>query len=110
MPTTTPAADDSTLHRLSRRLMLGLALFALALVLGVGLLATLGRFEPAPDGDEGAPARLFQLAVALLVPAGLVFAATADWRQPLRVLRGYAAPALALGLAFVALFYLERMP
>jgi hypothetical protein len=62
-----------------------------------------------PDGDEGAAAHLFQLAVVLLLPTGLTFLATADWRQPWKVAKRLAVPAVALVVAFATLFYMENV-
>jgi hypothetical protein len=69
----------------------------------------LGRFHPSPDGDEGTPAHLFQLALGLLLPTGLVFLVTADWRQPLKVAKRLVLPAVALVLAFTILYYMEHL-
>jgi hypothetical protein len=74
----------------------------------VALLAVLSGFTQPPQHDEGTAAHIFQLAVALLVPALVVFVATADWTQPLRSARAAAYPAAVLLLAFGALYYLEH--
>jgi len=96
------------LHLASRRLVLGLSLFAVLLVTGATVLLELGKFTPTPDGDEGTAAHLFQLAIVLLVPAGLVYLTTADWRQPRRVAKGLLLPAVALVVAFATLYFMER--
>lgn len=77
------------------------------LVVGATVLTMLGRFLPSPDGDEGAAARLFQLTIALLVPAGLAFLVTADWRRPLKVAGRLMVPAVALVVAFSMLYSME---
>jgi hypothetical protein len=100
---------DQTINRVSGSLVLGLSLFALCLVGGATVLTMLGRFDPSPDGDEGAAAHLFQLAVVLLVPAGLAFLATADWRRPLEIARRLVVPVAALVLAFSTLYYMENL-
>lgn len=99
-----------TIHRVSSHLILGLSWFALFLVGSATILVLLGRFNPSPGGDEGTAAHLFQLAVGLLGPAGLVFVITADWRHPLLVARRLVMPAVALIVAFAALYYMEHLP
>lgn len=100
---------SASVHLTARRLILGLSLFALLLVLGATVLTTLGRLDPSPDGDEGTPARLFQLAIVLLFPVGAAFLATANWDRPREVVRELRVPILALLLAFATLFYMERL-
>lgn len=101
--------NDQCVNRISGRIVLGLSLFAMSLVVGATVLTTMGRFDPAPGGDEGTAAHLFQLAIVLVLPAGLIFLATADWRQPLIVARRLVLPAVALVVAFSTLFYMEHM-
>lgn len=96
------------LHQASRRLVLGLSLFAMLLVTGATVLLGLGKFTPTPDGDEGTAAHLFQLAIVLLIPAGLTYLGTADWREPRRVVKGLILPAVALAVAFVTLYLMEH--
>ena len=101
--------SELRVNRISGHAVLGLSLFSMFLVVGATILAMLGRFSPSPDGDEGAAARLFQLAIVLLLPAGLTFLATADWRQPWDVARRLVVPAVALVVAFATLFYMENV-
>jgi hypothetical protein len=96
-------------NRISGRIVLGLSLVAMSLVVGATVLTMLGRFDPAPGGDEGTAAHLFQLAIVLLVPAGLTYLTTANWRQPGRVVKQLATPAVALAVAFSTLYYMEHM-
>ena len=91
------------INRTSGHVVLGLSLFAMSLVVGATILTSLGRFNPSPDGDEGTAAHLFQLAVALLLPAGLTFLATANWQQPVNVVRRLILPTAALVVAFSTL-------
>ena len=63
---------------------------------------------PQPTGDEGTQAHIFQLSIAALVPMALLYLATADWKQPVRSTRPLAFAAVALVLAFGALYYLEH--
>lgn len=100
--------SEQTVHRVAGRLVLGLSLFAMSLVMGATVLTAAGRFNPAPDGDEGTAAHLFQLAIALLVPAGLAFLVTADWGQPRVVARRLAVPGVSLVVAFSMLYYMEH--
>jgi len=97
------------INRTSGHVVLGLSLFAMSLVVGATILTSLGRFNPSPDGDEGTAAHLFQLAVALLLPAGLTFLATANWQQPVNVVRRLILPTAALVVAFSTLYYMEHM-
>jgi|SRR6185503_12240770 hypothetical protein len=83
-----------------------LSLFAACLVVGATVLTKLGRIQPA--ADEGTPAHLFQLSIALLVPAGLVYLLSADWRRPMRVAMGLVVPAIAVIVAFATLYYMEH--
>ena len=101
--------SEPRVNRISGYLVLGLSLFAMFLVIGATALAMLGRFNPSPDGDEGTAAHLFQFAIVLLVPTGLTFLATADWRQPRNVVKRLMVPAVALGLAFSTLYYMEHV-
>ena len=101
--------NNETINRVSGHVVLGLSVFAMLLVVGATVLATLGRFNPSPDGDEGTAARLFQLAILLLMPAGLAYLVTADWRQPVKVAKRLIVPALALVAAFSTLYYMENV-
>jgi hypothetical protein len=100
--------SEERLHRVSGYVVLGLSLFAMLLVVGATVLVELGRLDPSPGGDEGTPARLFQLAIGLLLPAGATYLATSDWRRPGRVARPLIVPAIALIVAFATLFYMEN--
>jgi hypothetical protein len=100
--------SNQTINRVSGRIVLGLSLFAMFLVGGATILTLLGMFNPSPDGDEGTAAHLFQLTIALLLPSGLTFLVTANWRQPLQVAKRLALPALALVVAFMTLYYMEH--
>ena len=77
-----------------------LVLYARAVVVG---------HLPPPDPDEGTSAHIFQLAIAALLPTGLLFLASADWADPLRLLRRLAAPALFVVAAFALLYYYEHL-
>jgi len=94
------------INRISNWAVHILSLFAMTLVVGATALTKIGKFKP--SHDEGTPAHLFQLAIALLVPAGLVFLLSADWRKPLRVGLRLIAPAIALVIAFATLYYMEH--
>jgi len=72
------------------------------------LLTVLSGYVQPPEPDEGVGAHIFQLSIAALAPAIMVFLATADWSQPLRSARPLALPVAALVLAFGALYYLEH--
>jgi hypothetical protein len=83
-----------------------LSLFAMCLVVGATALTRIGKLHA--SRDEGTGAHLFQLAVALLIPAGLVYLLSADWRKPLRVALRLVAPAIALVITFATLYYMEH--
>jgi len=100
--------NEQGVNRLSGQAVLGLSLFAMILVVGATVMTALGRFNAAPEDDEGTAAHLFQLAIVLLVPTGLTFVATADWRQPWSVAKRLAVPAAALLVAFSMLYYMEH--
>jgi hypothetical protein len=88
------------INRISGKLVVVLSLIALLAVLS-------GYFQPPPP-DEGSAAHIFQLSIAALLPAILVFLATTDWRTPLQSTRRLAFPAATLAVAFGALYFLER--
>ncbi len=101
---------EPAVHRIAGRIVLGLSLFATSLVLGATVLTmTAGQRSLSADGDEGTAAHLFQLAIVLLVPAGLTFLATADWRHPAHVAKRLVIPAVALVVAFSTLYYMEHL-
>jgi hypothetical protein len=89
------------INRVSSVAMGALSLIALLDVL------LLGYTRP-PLPDEGTGAHIFQLSIVALVPAGLLFLATADWARPARSARRLAIPAVVAVLAFAALYYLEN--
>jgi hypothetical protein len=60
-----------------------------------------------PEPDEGTLAHVFQLAIGLMAPVGLVFLATTDWTQPLKGFRRLAFPGVAVVFAFALLYYME---
>ena len=84
-----------------------IALSTLVVALSVTLLST-GHL-PQPEPDEGTAAHIFQLSIALLMPAILVFLATANWARPARVFRALVLPAAAVVLAFGMLYYFEHI-
>jgi phosphoglycerol transferase MdoB-like AlkP superfamily enzyme len=89
------------INRVSR---IGLIVLSLTALLDVLLL---GYTQP-PLPDEGTGAHIFQLSIVALVPAGVLFLATADWTQPVRTVRRLAVPAALVVLAFAALYHLEH--
>ncbi len=101
--------SNQTINRISGQVILGLSLFAMFLVVGATVLVILGIFNPVPGGDEGIAAHLFQLAIVLLVPTGLIFLVTADWRRPKEVAKRLVVPTVALIVAFLVLYYMEHL-
>jgi hypothetical protein len=96
------AAQGQRINRVSGRALVVSSLIALLAVVS-------GYLFPGPNGDEGAAAHVFQLAVVMLAPVGALFlsSASAGW---LRTARALAVPAVAVALAFGMLFYLEHHP
>jgi len=80
----------------------------LTVLLGMVLPAALNGQIPPPEPDEGTGAHIFQLAIVALVPVGLAFLATADWAQPLQIVRQLAVPAVAVVLAFSIVWFFEH--
>jgi hypothetical protein len=92
---------EQQINRVSSIVLSVLSLTALLDVLLLG-------FTQPPLADEGTGAHIFQLSIVALVPTGVVFLATADWTQPVRIARRLAFPAAVAVLAFAALYYLEH--
>lgn len=90
-------------NRATGKVILVLSLIALVTVL-FGYTVPRGTIEM----DEGTGAHIFQLSVAALLPAILIFLATADWKQPRQSARPLLFPSAALVAAFVALYCLEH--
>jgi len=101
--------SNNTINRIFKYMVLALSLFAMFLVIGGTVLTIAGRLKPSPGGDEGTLARLFQVAILLLMPTGFVFLVTADWRQPKKVVKNLILPAVALVIAFALLYYMEHL-
>src|SRR5258708_6129249 len=92
----------SRINLISGRGLLVLSLVALFTVM-IGYIN-----PPQPNEDEGTLAHIFQLTIVAFGATGLVYLASADWRQPLKSMRALIAPAVALVLAFGALYKLEH--
>jgi len=101
--------SNNTINRVSKYIVLTLSLFAMFMVIGATIFTIAGRLSPSPDGDEGTLAHLFQFAILLLVPTGIVFLVSADWRQPKKVAKNLIMPAVALIVAFSVLYYMEHL-
>ena len=96
------------MNRVSAGLVIFLSLTApLPIVFALLRIAVTGQVPP-PERDEGTGAHVFQLSIAGLVPALLVFVASADWSRPWRVVRTFALPAVAVVLAFALLSHYEH--
>ena len=88
------------LHRFGALAVLFLSIVALATVLtGIG--------RP-PEPDEGTAAHVFQLSVAAILPALLLYLFTADMQRPWREARWLAIAGVVLGLAFTLLYWMEH--
>jgi hypothetical protein len=81
---------------------MALIIFSLAALITV----VSGYIQPPRAND--AREYIFQLSVAALAPALLVFLATADWRRPLQSVRPVALAAAASAIAFAGLYFLEH--
>ncbi|HZR23532.1 MAG TPA: hypothetical protein VFA59_08105 [Vicinamibacterales bacterium] len=97
------------INRASSICILVLSLIAFGVVV-VGLIVPAIRLGsiPPPAPDENAYAHIFQLSMVLLLPAGCVFLATADWEKPLQLARRLMLPGAAVVLAFSVLYYFEK--
>ena len=84
------------------------SLAALSTLVVTFAAALLAGHLPKPEPDEGTAAHIFQLSIFLLMPATLVFLATAKWERPWRVVRALIIPVLAVFLAFGMLYYFEH--
>ena len=96
------------MNRVSLIGVFAFSLIALSTLVVAFSAALLAGHLPQPEPDEGTAAHIFQLSIALLMPVGLVFLATANWARPGRVFRALALPAGAVALAFGLLYYLEH--
>jgi heme/copper-type cytochrome/quinol oxidase subunit 4 len=92
--------EAQQINRISGRVLMALSLLAFVTVLT--------GYAQAPQPDEGTGAHIFQLAIVAVVPMMFLFLFTADWRQPRQSAKPLAIPAVALVLAFAALYYLEH--
>jgi len=91
---------------------IGLVVLSLTALLPLLVIAVPAMFSgqiPQPERDEGTGAHIFQLSIALLMPVGLVFLATADWEHPMGIARRLAFPTAIVILAFAILYYFEHV-
>jgi hypothetical protein len=95
--------NGQEINRVSSKVMITLSLIALLVV-----LSGYTQSPQPPEPDEGVAAHIFQLSIVALMPAIVLFIATADWMQPRRSARPLAFSAVALIFAFTALYYLEH--
>jgi hypothetical protein len=103
-----PGVNARWVNRISACLVIFLSLIALLPIVLVLLRIALTGQVPPRERDEGIGAHVFQLSIAGLVPALLVFAASADWARPWRVARTLAPSAVAVVLAFALLYGYEH--
>jgi hypothetical protein len=100
---------DQEINRLSWFVLIFLSLTALAPVLfGVVRVVLTGHVQPPPQ-DEDAVIHIFQLSIVALLPVGITFLATADWKHPRQSVQRLAFPATAVVLALGILFYVEHV-
>jgi len=74
----------------------GIVLIVLSLTALLDVLL-LGYTQP-PLSDEGTGAHIFQLSIVALLPTGILFLTTANWAQPVRIVRRLAFPAVVVVL------------
>jgi drug/metabolite transporter (DMT)-like permease len=86
----------------------GILLIVLSLTALLAVLSGYTRPPQPPPPDEETAAHIFQLSIVALLPALLLFLATADWKRPLRSARPVAFSGIFLVTAFGALYYLEH--
>ena len=84
------------------------SLAALSTLVVTFALALLAGQLPKPEPDEGTAAHIFQLSIVALMPATLVFLATARWERPWSVVRALFIPVVAVAVAFGMLYYFEH--
>jgi hypothetical protein len=87
---------------------LPVALSCSALVFLLGYVAIFGAGRPAPAADEGAPARFFQLLMAVQVPIIATFAIRWLPRMPQRALTVLVLQLLAALVPVALVVILER--
>jgi hypothetical protein len=92
--------DSRRVNRVSGKVVLVLSV--------VALLTVLSGYFQAPQPDEGTAAHIFQLSIMALIPAILLFFATADRKQGWSSARPLVLPAATLIVAFAALYFLEH--
>ena len=97
------------LNRASHIATLALSFLALSTLVVTLSAAFLSGHAPKPEADEGTGAHIFQLSIAALALATLVFMATADWDRPWRPIRKLIVPACAVVIAFGLLYYFEHV-
>ncbi|MEZ5293201.1 MAG: hypothetical protein R2745_19120 [Vicinamibacterales bacterium] len=95
--------------RINRMSAVALLVLSLTASIVPWFLAWLKGFDRPPAADEEAPAHIFQLSIALMVPAMLVYLATADWSRPWPLVRRVALPVTLTALSIAALFYYEHV-
>ena len=86
----------------------GAVLVLLSLVLLGDVASGVASPPQPPPTDEGTRAHIFQLTVALIVPAMLAGVLTWDRRYSLRTAWPLALAAAALVLSFAGVFYIEH--
>ena len=101
--------SSARLHHVCTFGLVALSLAALFMVLMAVIPIAVTGVVPPPRPDEGALARLFQLAVLALLPTGLLFLGTADWAHPAVVARRLALPVVAVAAALTLLAYFEGL-
>ena len=96
--------DRQAIHRLAGLLPLLLSLAALGLVTSALLF---NWVTPQPDGDEGAPAHIFQLLILAQLPLILIFLTTTESNDWKRTGKWLGLQVAAIGAALFPVFYFQ---
>ncbi len=91
--------DQQRINRLS-----GAAPIAMSIAAYLLVIAAVATHWETDQTDEGTAAHLFWLLVAGQVPIALIYLASADWRRTWTIFRTLLFQALALVIAFGAVF------
>ena len=109
-PAKSDAMTAQRINHVSGIVLIVLSLIALLTVLSAYRVSfsPFSIYTQPLEPDEGTQAHIFQLSIVALAPMILLFLVTADWTRPLRSVRPLAFSAVAVVLAFAALYYLEH--
>jgi uncharacterized membrane protein len=96
-------------RQINRLSSIGISVVALTAALAVApsaLISFLSRSNWPTREEQADLIGVFLLVMLALVPMIVLFFATANWREPSRIVRRLAFPAVALVFAFSVLYYI----